>query len=380
MQVDYGESYYDAINEYLTRNYPNNQTVLVRVSLWHRLAAIAEKNNKQNKQFECYKTIIKEAKTALKEDCWSEIERETLILATLNAYYKFASELKRQNTNAAKTILEDAETFVKKKDKDSKDTLGFIIHYEGLLKLWLVLCEEPPKEGSDILAKAIKLLDQSLKLSPTNGRFYNDIAVAYMKQFEMDGTEEAFQNAKNALNDSLLYDPQHGLTYLNRATLIQKDLLKRTFNIKEEVFTVAEMKAALSKTLKEGDVEGKLGLIDEACDDLAKAHHYRPKFTNNYYKKAELLLYKAIIMKYAEEKGWQFNSFDEDTIKDEIMECFACSERINPEVLGCLYIKRNYYELFSEKDEALRINEIIRERSHHNAVEWLNKYNSNTQT
>lgn len=181
MQVDYDDSYFDAIDEYLTRNRPTKQTVLVRIALWNRIAAIAEKNKMQAKQLKCYNMIIKEATKALHSNEWSDIENETLILATLNAYYKHASELKRQNTKAAKAELEEALAFVEKiKSNKDNDTLGYIQHYKGLLYLWSVLGEEPPEDMKKYLDKAIDYLKASIDLSPTNARFYNDLSVAYM--------------------------------------------------------------------------------------------------------------------------------------------------------------------------------------------------------
>lgn len=371
MQVDYDDSYFDAIDEYLTRNRPTKQTVLVRIALWNRIAAIAEKNKMQAKQLKCYNMIIKEATKALHSNEWSDIENETLILATLNAYYKHASELKRQNTKAAKAELEEALAFVEKiKSNKDNDTLGYIQHYKGLLYLWSVLGEEPPEDMKKYLDKAIDYLKASIDLSPTNARFYNDLSVAYIRQFEISG-DDSFKNlALKTLTYGLTFDPQHGLTYLNRATVEQKALLRHTFGIEGEVFTISEMKRGLVSNINNESYPVIIERIDTACQDLEKAQLYRPKYTNNFYKKAELLLYKILIVQHAQSMGWEKPDYPLKDLQSEIESNFEFSDSINPEVLGCLYIKRNYYDYLNLETELQKINTIIKKKSHHNALEW----------
>ena len=97
------------------------------------------------------------------------------------------------------------------------------------------------------------------------------------------------------------------------------------------------------------------------------------KFTNNHYKKAELILYKYLILKTAQEKGYECSTFDETQMLEEIEKCFHDSESINKEVLGCLFVKRNYYDAIGMKNEALKVDDIIKEKSNYNAAEWLKK-------
>ena len=112
-------------------------------------------------------------------------------------------------------------------------------------------------------------------------------------------------------------------------------------------------------------------LIDNAEISIKRAIKLAPTFSENYYKLAEVLIFKLFVSQFPCFQPLHLKKRTE--LAKDIEIYLDNSEMMDANLLGHLFIKRNYYELINNIQEAKKVNTEIAKRDYSNSVKWLKK-------
>lgn len=323
-----------------------------------------------------YKSIITQGESIIqnweKQDLsgdFSKTQKYMTLIMISDAYFFLAeSSIINIDNRDDSTILnyfDKAETYYNLADDLYADEDGYISNGKGLFAFWKYKYYlNKGEKRVELLDTSIDFYDQAIQIYPLKPQYFNNKGVSLLQKAKLvKDNSQLLDDAGKCFREALRLNSRAAKASINLAD-ISITKIRKLMNAEDEIIILQKLNQSTQY------YEEFIKNFDIAKMNLNNSIAIEPHFVNSYYKLAQLYSYYLLYLN----KTNKLDNATKHEIMKKIEQLFGDCGEINPNAESTYYIKRMYFDVINDFDNAEKINKKIESFNAKNSQQWNTAY------